>query len=106
MAISGVGSVPSLGGPSMFSPVGQAAPDDPPERARQKAAASADLQKGILDQVRKKGLYAWAQEQKYEKLKEQVRKDIMAERGVDDAALAAMGKSERAAFETSLEDEI
>jgi hypothetical protein len=56
--------------------------------------------------VREKGLYAWAQEKKFEALKARVEKELLAERGIDENALAGMTSDERDAVLKSLEQEI
>ena len=57
------------------------------ELAAQKAEAAKVRQQSDLEQIRDKGIYAWAQEQKLEKLKEKIRAEVMAERdGTTDVA--------------------
>ncbi|RAK65402.1 hypothetical protein DJ019_10550 [Phenylobacterium kunshanense] len=51
---------------------------DPAEIAKAKAEASAARQKSDLEAIRDKGIYAWAQEQKYEKIKEKLREEMEA----------------------------
>ena len=46
--------------------------------AARKAELSKSSQRAVLDEIREKGIYAWAQEQKLEKLKEKVRAEVMA----------------------------
>jgi hypothetical protein len=105
--INAIGSMASIGAtpPSLF-PGQSTAPPTPAEAAKAREAAAAARQKAILDEVREKGLYAYAQEQKFEALKEKLRRELMAERGIDDAALSAMNPEQRASAETSLEQEI
>lgn len=57
------------------------------ELAAQKAEAAKVRQQSNLEQIRGKGVYAWAQEQKLDKLKEKIRAEVMAERdGTTDVA--------------------
>ena len=58
------------------------------DKAKARAEAAKAAQQAQLDQIREKGLYAWAQEQKFEKLKEKVRAEVMAAHpGADPASL-------------------
>ena len=55
--------------------------------AARKAELAKSSQRAVLDEIREKGIYAWAQEQKLEKLKEKIRAEVMAERdGTTDVA--------------------
>jgi len=57
------------------------------ELAAQKAEAAKVRQQSDLKQIRDTGVYAWAQEQKLEKLKEKIRAEVTAERhGITDVA--------------------
>ncbi len=49
--------------------------------AATKAEAAKVRQQSDLEQIRDKGVYAWAQEQKLAKLKEKIRAEVIAERG-------------------------
>ena len=44
--------------------------------AARKAELSKSAQRAVLDEIREKGIYAWAQEQKLEKLKEKIEADV------------------------------
>lgn len=56
--------------------------------AAKKAETAKQLQRNLLDQIREKGLYAWAQEQKLEKLKEKIRAQVMEDNpGADPATI-------------------
>lgn len=46
--------------------------------AARKAELSKQAQRAVLDEIREKGIYAWAQEQKLEKLKEKIREEVTA----------------------------
>jgi hypothetical protein len=106
MAIGGIGAMLSLGGPQASQSVEQTRKFDPAGEAQAKAASSAERQKRDLDEVREKGLYAWVQEKKFEALREKIEKELKAQRGLDDASLAAMSPEARDAVMTSLEEEI
>lgn len=108
MAMNGIGAMLSLGLPTATGGVDQPskAPENPADAAKTRAEAAAARQKATLDEVREKGLYAWAQEQKFEALKAKIEKEMKAAKGISDASLAAMTPEERAATLTSLEAEI
>jgi len=53
----------------------------PADQAATKADAAKARQQSDLEQIRDKGIYAWAQEQKLAKLKEKIRAEVIAERG-------------------------
>ena len=82
--------------------------DADPRRSRQGPArdAAAARQKAELDEVREKGIYAYAQEKKFEALREKIEKEIKAAKGIDDNSLAAMTPEDRAATMSTLETEI
>ena len=56
-------------------------PPSAADLAAQKAEAAKIRQQSELEQIRDKGIYAWAQEQKLAKLKEKIRAEVIAERG-------------------------
>ena len=78
----------------------------PAEAAKARADAAAARQKAELDEVREKGIYAYAQEKKFEALREKIEKEIKAAKGIDDNSLAAMTPEDRAATMSTLETEI
>ncbi len=102
--VTPVGGASPLGGtgPSL----GAAAQPTAADKAKSKAEASAAANRAVLAAVRDKGVYAWAQEQKLEKLKEKIRQQVMAEHKMDDAALSRLDPAQRASAEKSIEDEI
>lgn len=55
-----------------------------------------------IDEIREKGLTAWAHEKKMEALKERIREQLMAERGVTREGVAALPEADR----TTVENEI
>lgn len=99
-------TIGAVGTPAPTLPMGDVSaiskPRDPADAARDRAEASKLKQKQVLDEVREKGLYQWAQETKFEKLKEKIREQIMAERGLDAAGVDALSDDQR----NSLEQEI
>jgi hypothetical protein len=107
----------SIGGLSGASLVGSALPSaalsrvaGQPQTAAEKAKAKADAadaaRTSMLDDIRKKGIYAWAQEQKLESLKAKIRAQVLADRKMDEDTLAGMKPEDRASAETSIEEEI
>ncbi|TAJ72345.1 MAG: hypothetical protein EPO51_09570 [Phenylobacterium sp.] len=110
MAIDGIGAMLSLGTPTASKGLGQTdktdKTSDPADAAKARAEAAAARAKSELDEVREKGLYAWAQEKKFEALKAKIEKEMKAKNGLDDASLAAMSPEERSKVLTSLEAEI
>jgi hypothetical protein len=109
MSISGlsgaalVGSALPAGGG--FSQVADQ-PQTAAEKAKAKADAAAVAQTSMLADIRKKGIYAWAQEQKLEALKAKIRTQVLADRKLDENTLAGMKPEDRASAETSIEEEI
>lgn len=107
MAVDGIGAmfgVP-VGSATAAQPTTKAV-QSPADAAKERAEAAAARQKADLEEVREKGLYAWAQDKKFEALKEKIRKEMMGKQGLDDASLAAMSSEQRAAVLTSLDAEI
>ena len=70
------------------------------------AAAQARTQAATLADIRQKGVYAWAQGQKFDTLRAKTTQLVMAARKLDDAALAAMDPAQRASVESSVAAEI
>ncbi len=70
-----------------------------PTRQNQPAvsAAQSDLQ-----QIREKGMTAWAHDKKMEELKQRIRDDILAQRGLTKDGVAALPEADR----TTVENEI
>ena len=99
-------TIGAVGTPAPTLPMGDVTaiskPRNPADEARDRAEASKLKQQQVLDEVRQKGLYQWAQETKFEKLKEKIREQIMAERGLDAAGVDALNDDQR----SSLEQEI
>lgn len=112
MSITGLGNagfanpLAGLLGPSSAAEPGKAGPADPAEAAAAKAEASKARNRAVLEEIREKGIYAWAQEQKLKKLEEKAREQVLADRGMTEADLARMPESARTAAETSIQEAI
>lgn len=89
MQVSASSLTNSLFAPDRLGALGQVGTTDsarstPPsaaELAATKAEAAKVRQQSDLEQIRDKGIYAWAQEQKLARLKEKIRAEVIAERG-------------------------
>ncbi|MBP6878703.1 MAG: hypothetical protein KBC34_11820 [Phenylobacterium sp.] len=81
MQVGSSSLVDSLFATDTLSKIGQlgktdsAKPSAAAEAAR-KAELSKSSQRAVLDEIREKGIYAWAQEQKLEKLKEKIEAEV------------------------------
>ena len=111
MSISGLSGPSILGSALPTSPgLGLGAGSDQPQSAAEKAKAKADAaaaaQLSMLADIRKKGIYAWAQEQKLEALKAKIRAQVLSDRKMDENTLKGMNPEDRASAETSIEEEI
>ena len=109
MSISGLSGASLVGAPSPASAgFGQVTdkPQTAAEKAKAKADAAAAAQASMLADIRQKGIYAWAQEQKLEALKTKIRAQVLADRKMDENTLAGMKPEDRASAETSIEEEI
>lgn len=81
MQVGSSGLVDGLFSTDTLSKIGQLGKSD---SAKPSAAAEAELkakaakaaQRAQLDEIREKGIYAWAQEQKLEKLKEKIEAEV------------------------------
>ncbi len=83
MQVSGSNLANSLFSTDPLSKIGQVGKTDSAKpsaaaEAERKADAAKSSQRALLDEIREKGIYAWAQEQKLEKLREKVRAEVMA----------------------------
>jgi len=79
---------------------------DPLAQAKAKVESKKAEQQAQLAEIRKKGIYAWAQEQKKDKLEELARQRVLAQRGMDEKTLAGMPENDRVKVETSIEEEV
>lgn len=76
------------------------------DEAAAKVAASRSKQEATLNEIREKGIYAWAQEQKLAKIEAKARQLILEKRGLTEDDLAKMPEDERAATELSIQEAI
>lgn len=113
MSISGLSGASIVGSALPASPgLGAGVVSDQPQtaaekaKAKAKADAAAAQQASMLADIRKKGIYAWAQEQKLEALKAKIRAQVLADRKMDENSLKSMNPEDRASAETSIEEEI
>ncbi|WP_304187597.1 hypothetical protein, partial [Phenylobacterium aquaticum] len=67
----------------------------PAAKAKAAADAAKAANQALLDEVKRKGLYAWAQEQKFEALKAKIRAQILQEKGLTEEGLAGMDQTSR-----------
>jgi hypothetical protein len=78
----------------------------PAEAAAAKVLAARSKQEAVLNEIKEKGIYAWAQEQKLEKIEAKARQLILEKRGLTEDDLAKMPEDERAATELSIQEAI
>lgn len=76
------------------------------DEAAAKAEAAQAKQAAVLKEIREKGIYAWAQEQKLAKLEARARQQVLEERGLTEQDLAKMPEGERDATEASIQEVI
>lgn len=62
--------------------------NDPAAQAEAKAEAKKAAQKNLLNEIKEKGIYAWAQEVKMDRLKEKIREQVLDSKGMDEQSLA------------------
>ena len=55
-----------------------------------------------LDEIREKGLTAWAHEKKMEALKERIKDELLAQRGLTKDGVAALPEADRTTVETEI----
>lgn len=77
------------------------------DKAKERSDAAKASQRAQLDEVRKKGIYAWAQEQRFEKLKARIREQVTsANPDADPAEIESeITRQIREAIEQALKDE-
>lgn len=76
------------------------------DQAEAKVLAARSKQDALLADIREKGIYAWAQEQKLAKIEAKARQQVLEDRGMTEADLAKLPEDERAAAETSIQEAI
>ena len=109
MSIGGLSGASLVGSPlPVGAGLGQVTdkPQTAAEKAKAKADAAAAAQTSMLADIRRKGIYAWAQEQKLEALKAKIRAQVLADRKMDETTLKGMNPEDRASAESSIEEEI
>jgi len=112
MSVNGLGALLSLGAPVGISASDPTSPSTPqqPQTAAEQAKARADAakaqQQAELDSIRKKGIYAYAQEKKFEALRERIEAEIRKEKGVDANGAAVSDTSAGGTDRTSFEAEV
>lgn len=94
------------GPPAPFSVIEETKGKGAADKAAERAEASKLKVMTDREEIRKKGLYAWAQEEKLEILKGKIRAQVMAARGLDEAGLSKLDPAQRADAMSSIEDEI
>lgn len=105
MSVSGFNAASLVSStPTLATSSGQ--PQTPAEKAKAAADAAKAAQQQLLDEVKRKGLYAWAQEQKFEALKAKIRAQILQEKGLTEEGLAGMDQTSRTSMETAIQEEI
>lgn len=75
-------------------------------KAADRAAANKKAQDDELAQIREKGFTAWVRDTQIEKLKEQLRKKIMAEMGLSEDDLGKMGAVLRQTLEEQIKNQV
>lgn len=106
MSISGIGAMLGSSAPQVTK-LGEKAekPLSPAEVAKARTEAASARQKADLDAVREKGLYAWAQEKKLEKLREQIEAQMKKE-AREGTVVAGSDPSTWSKDQTSFEAEV
>jgi len=112
MQVGGSNLANSLFSTDTLSKIGQlgktdsAKPSAAAEAAR-KAELSKSSQRAVLDEIREKGIYAWAQEQKLEKLREKIEAEVRsANPDADPAAIESeVARLVKEAIEQALKTE-
>lgn len=110
MSITGIGNPSAaygLAAPADLSvSVGKTEKPDPAEAARIRAEAARTRDQQALAAIREKGIYAWAQEVKYEKLKDRIRQQVLEDQGLSEKDLQLLPRDERAAAELTIQEAI
>lgn len=61
-----------------------------------------DAPRSELDEIREKGLTAWAHDKKMEALKERIKDELLAQQGLTKDGVAAMPEAQRTTVETEI----
>lgn len=75
-------------------------------QAAQKAQARQQAHESDMDAIKEKGFTAWVRDTRIEKLKEELRKKIMAEMGLDEDSLAKMEPVIQQILEQKIQEEV
>jgi len=106
MAIDGVGAMLGVSAPqAVKSNEKTEKTQSPADAAKARAEAAAARQKTELDEVREKGIYAWAQEKKLEALREKIEQEMRKEIS-EGKIVAGSDPSTWSKDETSFEAEV
>jgi len=112
MAIDGIGALLSLGAPLATKQTDQLGQTDskktqtPAEAAKARAEAAKARQDAELASIREKGIYAYAQEQKFEALKKKIEEELKKEQGVDGNGKVVGAPDTQGTDQTSFEAEV
>src|SRR5512145_384349 len=74
--------------------------------AERKAEAAKQARASELDAIKTKGFSTWVRDTQIEKLKEELRKKVMAEMGVDDDSLSKLSSVMREILEKKIQEEV
>jgi len=74
--------------------------------AAQKAAAKQQAHQSEMDSIKEKGFTNWVRDMRIEKLKEELRKKIMASMGLDEESLAKMEPMIQKILEQKIQEEV
>lgn len=75
-------------------------------KAAQKAKANQQAHQSEMDEIREKGFYSWVRDMRIEKLKEELRKKVMASMGLDEESLSKMEPMIQKILEQKIQDEV
>ncbi|MGE5548024.1 MAG: hypothetical protein ACM33T_14055 [Solirubrobacterales bacterium] len=75
-------------------------------KAAQKAAQAKDERENELKSIREKGFTNWVRDARIEKLKEELRRTVMAEMGVTAESMNRLDDAARKALEQKIEEEV
>lgn len=76
------------------------------QQAAQKAEAQQQQRASELDAIKSKGFSAWVRDTQIEALKEKLRKQVMADMGVDDDSLSRLSAVMREILEKKIQEEV
>ncbi|OJX79344.1 hypothetical protein [Magnetospirillum sp. 64-120] len=106
--ISGIDSTSLVGGSSFGTSAtsSQTGGFDAALAAAQKAAARQQAHETEMDAIKEKGFSNWVRDMRIEKLKEELRKKVMAAMGLDEDSMAAMDPMVQKILEQKIQDEV